>query len=285
VANGGAIARLVLGGIFAILVPLALGVNDARAGVGVLERPAIEYTPGQALDLFLPDDRGGPVPAVLFVHGGGWRTGGRTSWADEARRLVAGTGWAAATVDYDLRAAQPWVTQPADVRAAIVWVRTHAAAFGIDPARIALVGSSAGGHLSMLVATAGSGPLTIDDRVAAVVSWSGVSDLPRLARSPVAEPLVKDLAARFNGGSLDDEPARWMELSPVAHVDATDPPMLLAHSAQETLVPVDQALAMRDALRDNGVEVETVVLPGTAHASDYEDRVWGQTIAFLRAHL
>jgi acetyl esterase/lipase len=184
----------------------------------------------------------------------------------------------AVTVNYDLDAAEPWVSQPGELRAAIAWVRANAGALGVDPERIALLGSSAGGHLSMLVATTG-------EAVKAVVSWSGPTDMPLLARSPVTDQLVKDLAARYNGGGLDVQPARWMSSSPVAHVDPGDPPMLLAHSQDETVVPVDQQASMRDALEANGVEVETVTFSGSAHASDYRDRIWGRSVAFLREHL
>jgi acetyl esterase/lipase len=278
VANGGSILR-VLGGVFlAALVPLGLGVRGAHAGAGVLEQRDIQYAPGVALDTFVPDEAHEGVPAVLLVHGGGWRTGDKASWADEARTLVAGTGWVAVTVNYDLEAAHPWIDQPDQVRAAIAWVQANAASLGVDPDRIGLVGSSAGGHLSMLVATTGA-------PVRAVVSWSGPTDLPRLTQSPVTEQLVKNLAARYNGGRLDDQPARWIESSPVAHVDAGDPPMLLAHSQDETVVPVDQQTSMREALEASGVEVDTVTFSGTAHASDYRDRIWGRTVAFLRDHL
>jgi dienelactone hydrolase len=77
--------------------------------------------------------------------------------ADEARALVAGTGWVAVTVDYELDAAEPYLTQPDNVRAALDWVRGNAAALGVDASRIGMLGSSAGGHLSMLVATTTGG--------------------------------------------------------------------------------------------------------------------------------
>ena len=277
-ANRGSIARLVFGGLVAVLVPIVLGAANAQAGVGVVERRDVEFAPGVALDVFQPDEHAGPVPAVLLVHGGGWRSGDKDSWADEARSLVAGTGWVAVTVDYDLDAGEPYVTQPGNVRDAVDWVRTNAGELGVDPGRIGLLGSSAGGHLSMLVATTTGG-------VRAVVSWAGPSDLPRLAAAPAGDPLVKDLAARYNGAALDDAPARWIDSSPVAHVDPADPPMLLVHAAGDAVVPVDQLHSMRDALDDHGVEVETLVFAGRAHASELKDRAWGRSIGFLRDHL
>ena len=277
-SNGGSIARLVLGGLVAVLVPLGLGAANAQAGARVIEHRDVAYGSDVALDVFQPDQTDGPVPAVLLVHGGGWRSGDKDSWADEARSLVAGTGWVAVTVDYDLDAAEPYVTQPDDVRRAIEWVRANAAGLGVDPDRIGLLGSSAGGHLSMLVATTTGG-------VRAVVSWAGPSDLPRLATAAGADPLVRDLAVRYNGAALDDAPTRWIDGSPVAHVDPADPPMLLVHAAGDPVVLVDQLDAMRDALVDNGVEVDTLVFPGRAHASELKERAWGRSVGFLRDHL
>lgn len=264
-----------------VLVVVVLGTVDVSADVKVVERPDVTYAPGVALDAFLPAGHHDPVPAVLFVHGGGWRTGDKRGWSRRARTLVRQTGMVAFAVNYDLDATEPYLTQPNDLRAAIAWVRANAVGLGVDPTRIGLIGSSAGGHLAMLVATTSTGA----DRVSAVVSWSGISDLPRLARSPRGDQVVKDLAVRYSGGPLNEHPDRWSEESPVDHVDRSDPPMLLAGSADETMVPVDQLEVMRDALRARGVEAVDRIFPGTRHASSFGDDVWDETVQFLVRHL
>lgn len=267
--------------VVAAALPVVLGATDVLAGVDVVERADVTYASDLQLDAFLPVDHTSRVPAVLFVHGGGWSSGSKDGWSRRAREFAAQTGWAAFTIDYDLEAAEPYVTQPANVREAIAWVRANADRLGVDPVRIGLLGSSAGGHLAMLVATTSTGP----DRVSAVVSWSGVSDMPRLARAPRGDQVVKDLVARYNDGTLDELPGRWIDSSPMAHVDPADPPMLLVGSSDETEVPVDQVETMRDTLRANGVEVVATILPGTRHASDFGDDVWEQTIQFLLDHV
>lgn len=264
--------------IVGVLAALVFGAANVSANVHVVEGTDTAYASGVGLDSYLPADPRGAVPAVLFVHGGGWRSGDKHGWARRSRDFVERTGWAAFAVNYDLDAAEPWVTQPANVRDAIAWVRANAARLGVDPARIGLVGSSAGGHLVMLVGTTGAG-------VSAVVSWSGITDLPRLAASPRGDQLVKDLAVRYDGGTLDEQPSRWIQSSPVAHVDPTDPPMLLVGSVDETVVPIDQLVTMQNRLHANGVEVVTTVLPGTRHASNFGDDVWDQTVQFLVDHV
>jgi acetyl esterase/lipase len=269
-------------GVVALALSVLLGA-DVDASPRLTERANVAYgtRPGERLDAFLPARTRAATPAVLVVHGGGWKTGSKEGWDGRARALARQTGWATFSVEYDLDAARPWVAQPADIRAAITWVKHNATKLGIDPTRVALLGSSAGGHLSMLVATTA----TPADRVAAVVSWSGPTDLPRLARARRGEPRVKQLAARYAGGRLDTLPRRWIDQSPVAHVDRGDPPMLLAGSRDETMVPIDQLTSMRDALSAHGVHVETIVLPGTRHASQFADDVWRATIQFLREHI
>jgi acetyl esterase/lipase len=264
--------------IIVLLVALVLGAANVSARVDVVERRDVTYAPGVQLDAYLPVERAEPVPAVLVIHGGGWRSGDKHGWAQRSRALVRETGWVVVAVNYDLDAAEPWRTQPDDVRAAIEWVRDNAGDLGVDPEHIGLIGSSAGGHLAMLVATTGA-------HVRAVVSWSGPSDLPRLAGAPRGDRLVKDLAARYIGGSLDAEPERWLDGSPIAHVDPGDPPMLLAGSQDETEVPIDQVTAMRDALEANAVEVVATIVPGRRHASNFADDVWGETVQFLRDHI
>jgi acetyl esterase/lipase len=251
----------------ALAAVIALVGSNVSADVQIVVRAGVEYAPGAELDAFLPADRTAPTPAVVIVHGGGWRTGSRTSWAGRASDLARRTGWATFAIDYDLE--RPSV-QPDEVRDAIRWVQVHAADLGVDPHRVALLGSSAGGHLSMLVATTGA-------PIVAGVSLSGPTDLPRLERT--ARPDIQHLATRFVG----EGDAR--ALSPIAHVDPSDPPMFLAASADEREVPVEQLTSMRAALRAQHVPVESVVLPGTRHASRFIDDVWVQLIDFLRAHV
>jgi acetyl esterase/lipase len=228
---------------------VAAATLPASANDGVVERRDVT----SMVDAYLPRTPDGPSPAVLFVHGGGWNKGSRRWWAGHARRLTAHTGWPTFTVDYRLDAERPWQAQQADVRGAVSWVREHARALGVDPDRVALVGSSAGGHLAMLAATTGAG-------ARAVASLAGVADLTVLGDSEVA-----GLAEGMLGASRDEAPARWRDLSPVSHVDANDPPMLLVTSADDRLVPSTQSATMARALADAGVPAELHVLPGTTH--------------------
>src|SRR5262249_57331694 len=128
---------------------------------------------------------------------------------------------------------------------------TQVRAYGLDPKRVGAVGASAGGHLVGMLATAGDGSRTSGARIKAAVSWSGVYDFSEFDPIPLrAIGSVGDLVLNFLGCQPGQPDCATTEksASPVSQVDATDAPMLLAHSDRE-FVPLDQAIRMDDALR------------------------------------
>jgi acetyl esterase/lipase len=258
----------------------AAGLQHAQ-GVDFTEHHGLVFahhsTGALSLDVFLPAGRG-PHPAVVLVHGGGWRSGSRTGWREPGRRLAAG-GIAAFAVDYRLSGTAAFPAASDDLRAAIRWVRRNAAAFDVDSARIGLLGGSAGANLALVTAMNGSGSLDSGERVAAVVAWSPPVDL-----TAPANPLLQDLTAAYLGCDPADCPERASAASAHTHVDSTDPPALVITSAVE-IVPVTEAEHLVADLAAADVHHRLVVLPGGAHASAYRDVVWDDTVEFLRTHL
>lgn len=234
-------------------------------------RRAVPYgsDPAQVMDLYVPDETvpsptGTPDarPTIVLVHGGGWTDGSRSSYHQMATSLAA-IGWVAASVDYRLA---PGVTHPAeydDVAAALRHV-VDDADLPVDDDRVVLAGDSAGGHLTGLVALDDAGP-----PVAAWVSWSGVYDIPLATSAMDSEEadIVADRLFTYLGCS-DRASAACAEVadaaSPVHLVSPDDPPTLLLQSTDE-IIPLVDARAMRDALRDAGVRVRLETWPGPAH--------------------
>lgn len=217
-------------------------------------------------------------PAVVMIHGGGFRAGDKRSWEPEARR-VAEKGWVAFSVNYRLDEPTAFPAEVEDVQAAVRWVRENAGEYGIDPARIGAVGESAGGTLAAMLATLGSGSRDEGSRVKAAVAWSAPLDLTRLARERGdgwGAPLI--------GCRLDACPDRYAAASPITHVDPTDAPTFLITSEEE-LVPATQSYDMAIRLEEEGVTVRLTRLKGTRHALDYRDEMWGSTLNFLDTHL
>jgi len=271
-------AALVAAGFVAIATP-----RPAGAANPIVVRRDVPYATAEGrallLDAYVPSSARTTRPAVVLVHGGGWRKGDKRDFSAEARRFAT-MGWVAFSVDYRLATPSAFPAEVDDVSAAVRWVRTHAGDYGVDPARIGALGPSAGGHLVAMLATVGEGPLDAGARIRAAVSWSGPMDLTRLA-GPGGVP---DLTAPLFECTPDTCPEQWADASPVSHVDPTDAPLLLINSSDE-LVPLDQAREMADRLRAAGVVHRLDVLPGSRHGQDFSVDEWKPTVAFLQRFL
>src|SRR5688572_22635069 len=141
----------------------------ACTGAGVEEFRGVSYDDRHAadvLDVYLPDDGATGRPAVMYIHGGGWSSGNRGHHADHARRL-AESGYVAISIDYRLVPDGAYPAAMQDTSCALAFVRAHADEYGLDPARIAVMGYSAGGHLVSLLGVATDEPDFIPDCAAA----------------------------------------------------------------------------------------------------------------------
>jgi acetyl esterase/lipase len=232
------------------------------------------------LDAYIPAG-GGRRPAVIALYGGGWVLGNRKFTAPMAA-MLADQGFVTFAIDYRLAPKHPFPAAIDDVRAGIVWVREHASDFGVDPARIGAIGGSAGGHLAALAATLGEGPNDRGARVATAVSWAGPMDLHPARYGPDSHPYIEAFLDCV--GRPCDE-AKVVAASPISHVDASDPPMLLANGEEDQLVPPDQALRMADALERAGVPHELLLVPNAGHDERVIPPVERPSFDFLRQQL
>jgi acetyl esterase/lipase len=262
-----------------LLAVCATGAHAQAVGVNT----DVEYGKVSGVALKLDAYRpvgAGRLPAVLVIHGGGWRSGSKESWASVGRGL-AREGFVAFVVSYRLACTAPanplcGFHHPAaanDVRRAFRWVRAHAPAYGANRKRIGALGGSAGGHLAMLIGTTkqgDTGPLR------AVVSWSGLSlMLGVVPGGPVQTYL---------GCGPDACPDRYADASPILHVSRDDAPTYLAHSRQEQ-VPLVQSTGMAEKLTQAGVPNQLRILEGMRHSRAFEDDVWDESVRFLHRYL
>lgn len=187
------------------------------------------------LDLYLPDARNAPL--IVYVHGGAWRSGSRSSVP--LRTLVA-RGFAVASVDYRLSPVARFPAQIHDIKAAVRFLTARQEVYGYDARRIAIAGSSAGAHLAALVGVSNGnrdlegtvgGHLDQSADVQAIVSFYGASNLTTILEQSTPKGLaVRIPALQLLLGDLPDKAPELARLaSPVFHVDANDPPLLLLH--------------------------------------------------------
>lgn len=268
-------AALAVAALVALVAPAgAQGATDVRRDV--------EYGTANGkrllLDAYVPPAGEDRRPAVVMIHGGGWRAGDKASWQPEAEQLAA-KGWVAFSINYRLDEPAVFPAEIDDAQAAVRWVRAHAEEYRIDTGRIAAIGESAGGHLTAMLATLGSGPLDRGARIRVGAAWSPPVDLVTLAGSRGA-----GWVAPLLGCNGDTCPDRLAQSSPVTHIDATDAPIYIANSTEE-LVPLSQARAMAERLQAAGVDHRLDVYAGNRHALDYRADAWAPTLAFLESHL
>jgi acetyl esterase/lipase len=267
-----------------------------RGGVRVLPGVPFADLPGARpveLDLHLPARPTGPVPAVVFLHGGGWRLGSRRTLGPmlpgpEPFERFAAAGIAVASVDYRLSGEATWPAQLDDAAAALRWLRDRADSLDIDAGRIALWGESAGAHLAALLGlhdTVGGRP-----GVAAVAAWYPPTDLPAIAPALGADPGAPDSReALLLGGPVTDRPEAARAASPVRQVHAGAPPFLLLHGEADRSVPCDQSRRLHRALVGAGVDVALHTYPGADHlwlgSPDVAADALRRTTAFLQDRL
>lgn len=230
-----------------------------------------EGGPRRTLDLYLPEKSDGPLPLVVWVHGGGWQGGSKDAGVP-ALGFIA-NGYAVASINYRLSQHAPFPAQIHDCKAAVRWLRAHASDHQLNPDRIGAWGGSAGGHLVALLGTSGDvkelegdlGNADRSSRVQAVCDTCGPTDLNTTLNGAEARTTVAPMLDKLLGGPLAEKRDLARAASPVTYVTPDDPPMLILHGDRDPLVPLHQAVGLYDALRSAKVEVELQVTAGAGH--------------------
>jgi acetyl esterase/lipase len=227
------------------------------------------------LDLYHPA-AGGRAPCVVVVHGGGWNGGDRKQLSALNHHLAA-RGYAVAAVSYRLAPAATWPAPRDDVLAALEWLRTRAGELGIDPARLVLLGRSAGGQIALAAAY---GPPAAPG-VRGVISLYGPADLNFAYAHGREDDVLRSraLLRAYLGGSPEDLPEAYEAASPIRQVRADVPPTLLVHGKLDTLVWHRQSERLARRLAEVRARHHFLSLPWATHAFDYNLRGPGGQLA------
>lgn len=245
------------------------------------------------LDLHRPNAE--KPPLIVYVHGGAWRTGSRE---DVPIAGLLEHGFAIASVDYRLSTQARFPAQIHDIKAAIRFLRAKADELHINTSRIAIIGSSAGGHLAALAGLTNDHEglegkvgdhLDQSSRVDVIVSFYGASNLQSiLAQSTEFGLGVRIPALKLLLGDLPEkEPALAKLASPVAHLDAKDPPLLMIHGDADPQMPPAQSEELHKACEAAKISSRLIILPGGKHGGPgfYDEDRQRVVADFLSSHL
>lgn len=279
------------------LAPFGRGTEPSPGAPTILRDLEYARVGEQALqlDLYLPSCAAKPFPLIVWIHGGAWRAGSK---ADMPLGPLVAQGFAVASVDYRLSTDAPFPAQAHDLKAALRFLAARWPGYHYDPTCMAIAGASAGGHLAALVG------VTNDDKqlagevgehlrhagkVRAIVSFFGASNLQTiLAQSTPHGLSVRVPALQLLLGGQPDEKRELARLaSPVAHVDAGDPPLFLLHGDADPQMPIEQSRELRAAYERAGLPVRFEVVDGGKHGGPefYEPARLRRVGDFLREAL
>lgn len=221
------------------------------------------------LDLAMPKDGEGPFPALVCIHGGGWREGDRKGMKDTIAAL-AGRGYVVISPEYRLAPEHRFPAQIEDCKAAVRWLRANAGKYRVNAERIGALGFSAGGHLACMLGVTNKddglegngGNAEQSSAVQAVVSFFGPTDLTR-------EGWTKEVRSRyitpFLGGALAEKPEAYKKASPITYVRKNAPPFLLIHGTEDKVVPFQQSQDLAEKLQKVGVSARVIPVTGEGH--------------------
>lgn len=215
-----------------------------------------------------------PMPVVVFIYGGGWRTGNKDQGIRHLLPL-AQDGYVCASIEYRHSQEALFPAQIEDCKAAIRFLRSRAKDYNINPDKIAVWGMSAGAHLAALLGTTGDvkelegkgGSPDVSSAVNAVVDWFGPTDFLKMdaAGSLIPHNPAESPESRLIGGAIQDNPEKVAKANPITYVSKNDPPFLIMHGDKDQMVPINQSELLVAALKKAEVKVTFETVRGAGH--------------------
>jgi acetyl esterase/lipase len=248
----------------------------------------------QKLDLYLPEGATEPLPLIIWVHGGAWRSGSKEQCQPFNQGYLI-KGYAIASINYRFSQHAIFPAQLEDCKAAIRWLRAHAKDYNLNPARFAAYGGSAGGHLVALLGTTGDiktfdvgANLDISSKVQAVCDYYGPSDFSYDENTALPEFIKRlndpqDAVPQLIGGPVKEKRDAALKASPVTYVTTQPlPPFLIVHGDKDTVVPITQSERLFNVLRDAKGNVHLHCIKGAGHGNGcFSAEIDARVLAFF----
>ena len=226
------------------------------------------------MDIYLPSEPAGPMPAVVYFHGGGWRRGTKNNC--QPAIPLAAKGYVVASINYRLSQQAIFPAAIEDCKGAVRFLRANAAKYFINPAAIVSMGDSAGGHLAALMGTsagvkdlegATGGNLDQSSAVQGVIDYYGPIDFIAMIdqKSDIKRGEIGAPEVQFIGGRTLDHKDVAIKASPLTYVTKDAPPFLIVHGEVDPRVPMEQAKAMLEAIKKVGGEATLHIVKNGSH--------------------
>lgn len=266
---------------------------------GKVERDLVYATVnGQplTLDIHRPEGGGaaGPLPLIVWIHGGGFRSGSKEQC--HPALMLLSRGYAVASINYRLSGEAIFPAQIEDCKAAVRWLRSNAGKYGLDPDQFGVWGASAGGLLAALVGTTGNSTefsrgdnLEASSRVKAVCVYYGPTDLVKMAAPTGARNRARadSPESLLLGGPVLEKKELAARANPINYLTTDTPPFLIVHGTKDAMVSPDQSQMLYDALTKGGIPAQLYWVENAKHGGPefLSPTVIDQVGAFFAKHL
>jgi acetyl esterase/lipase len=258
--------------------------------VAVETQRDITYSGELKMDVLTPSTPGAK-PLVVYLPGGGFMSSAK-EMSLNTRTFVAEAGYVVASIQYGtLSTGATYTDTLDDIKAAIEFLRTNAAEYSIDPAKVAVWGDSAGGYLASMTG------LATDAGVQAVVDDFGASDLSKVTADfdPAGQQAMAALTSNFGKYVGGSDPAAFAKADPATLAKADSPAFLIFHGNQDALISPSQTLVLHNALKAAGADSTRYIVDGAGHGELSPtpesklpwstQQVMGLVVDFLKAQL
>ena len=259
---------------------------------------ADNQNPRQCLDLYLPKVRPSqkPLPVVVYIHGGGWRNGRKDGGLRWVRPYVESGQYAGVSIGYRLSGEAKWPAQIHDCKAAIRWLKGNAKKYRLDPDKIGVIGTSAGGHLTAMLAVTGKGEelagelgkhLQEESRIACAVDFYGPTEMLTMNDHPsrIDHDAEDSPESLLIGGAIQKHPQKAKHASPISYITADDRNLLIVHGEDDQLVPHPQSTAFYQALQKVGAAPLMITIQGGGHGGFNSRELDARVRRFFDLHL
>ena len=246
-------------------------MQTRRAGYVIVSLQDVPNVP--ALDLA---EGTGPYPAIIFIFGGGWNSGGRIAFREHIQ-WAAEKGYVGVAMDYRLlnrmeagEFLYPFPAQIQDPKCAVQWLRANAEEYKIDQDRIGAVGIGSGSHLTLLLALTDEsdgleGDCDFADYSSRIQAAVGIAGPIELTSHYAMGKGVKGYVSNLCGGTPDEVPEAYERASPITYVSGDDPPVLTIFGELDEMAMPYQGELMKARTEEYGIHHELVVLEGKNH--------------------